>query len=59
MNLTMTASWLQHQWCLYICWVLQFPAVCSLALVDLLLLVLSDGPLSADVYVFHSLMPLS
>jgi hypothetical protein len=55
----MTASWLQHPWCLYICWVFQLPVVCSLALVGLLLLVLSDGPLEAVVYVYHPPMLLS
>ncbi|KAG9596462.1 hypothetical protein KCU77_g4622, partial [Aureobasidium melanogenum] len=24
-------SWLQHHWCLYICWLIQFPAICCLA----------------------------
>jgi hypothetical protein len=54
MNLTMATSWLQHRWCLYICWLLQLPAVGSLALVGLLLCVLSDESPPAVVYANQS-----
>ncbi|KAI4719418.1 hypothetical protein E4T48_04371 [Aureobasidium sp. EXF-10727] len=26
-----STAWLQHHWCLYICWLIQFPMICCLA----------------------------
>ncbi|KAI4848867.1 hypothetical protein E4T44_03687 [Aureobasidium sp. EXF-8845] len=63
MNLTLVASWLQHRWCLYICWILQFPAFGSLAFMFILAAAFSSesfssGSLSTAGVTFYTLLGL-
>jgi hypothetical protein len=53
MNLAMAASWLQSRWCLYTCWILQFPAFASLAVILVLASDSKSGPPGIIEYVYH------
>lgn len=39
--------WLQHHWCLYICWLIQLPTICLLAIIQL---IFSGGSLTTAEY---------